>query len=226
MPHPFPYRNVTVFDLYPHVCTLLHKLYTFGEYLNDPLGFQVRDIMCNISAYFPNIVDIPCTEALNEGRVETLPVNSDEENKDDDFKAAETEDDDVDLEDEVAKVEVRFNVAIMSDVVEKGNPFFLILCDKALFMNAETFTNNWRSEWPGQEMLIRGLYHERVSTRQQGHTVMYKLIKEKEAYAASDHVIFSDFAMLPAYTWKQGCHADDYRRTEVQMIGQWLLGRP
>jgi hypothetical protein len=181
---------------------MLHKLYAFGEYLNVPLGFQVRDIMCNAAAHFPNIVNIPRTEALNEGRVETLLVNSDEENEDDDFEAAEAEEDDVDLEDGAVKVEVRFNVAIMSDVVEKGDPFFLILCDKALFVNAETFTDDWGNEWPGREMLIRGFYYERVSVYQRGHTVMYRLIKEKEAYAASDHVICSNFAILLAYTWK------------------------
>jgi hypothetical protein len=117
--------------------------------------------MCNASAHVRNGVDIPSTEALNEESVETLAVHSDEENEDDDFEAAKAEDDDVDLEDEAAKVEVGFNVAVMSDVLEKGDPFFLILCDKALFLNSETFTDDCGNEWPEEEMLMRGFYYER-----------------------------------------------------------------
>jgi hypothetical protein len=98
--------------------------------------------MCNASAHVPNIIDIRSTKALNEEKMETLLVNLDEENEDDDFEAAEAEDDDVDLEDEAAKVEVGFIVAVMSDVVEKGNPFFFILCDEALFVNVETFIDD------------------------------------------------------------------------------------
>ena len=85
-------------------------------------------------------------------------MNSYKENKDDDFEAVEAKDDDVDLKDEVAKVEVRFNITVMFDVVEKGDPFFLILCEKVLFVNVETFTDEWGNEWPGQKMLIRGFY--------------------------------------------------------------------
>jgi hypothetical protein len=139
---------------------------------------------------------------LIEDGNETLPVHSDEENGDDDFEAAEIEDEDVDLEEEAVKIQVGFNVAVMSDVIEKGDPFFLILCNKVLFFNPKAFTDDWGNEWPERDMLTRGFYYERISAYQRGQTVMYKLIQEKEAFAASQHVLCSDFPMLPAYTQK------------------------
>jgi hypothetical protein len=71
-----------------------------------------------------------------------LPIHFDKENEDDDFEVVEIEDEDVDLEEEAAKVEVDFNIAVISAVIEKGDPFFLIFCDKVLFINPQAITDN------------------------------------------------------------------------------------
>jgi hypothetical protein len=80
----------------------------------------------------------------------------------------------LDLQDEVARV--------MSDIVENGDSFFIILYDKALYMNLETFTNERGNKWSSGYMLIRG-YYQRVSALQRGNSVTYELIKNKPAYA-------------------------------------------
>jgi hypothetical protein len=62
-----------------------------------------------------------------------LPIHFDKENEDDDFEVVEIEDEDVDLEEEAAKVEVDFNIAVISAV---------IFCDKVLFINPQAITDN------------------------------------------------------------------------------------
>ena len=52
-------------------------------------------------------------------------------------------------------MEVGFNVAVMADGLEKNNPYFIILYDKPLFLNPETFIDEWSNEWPKRELLIR-----------------------------------------------------------------------
>jgi hypothetical protein len=77
--------------------------------------------------------------------------NSDGENEDDNLEQAEgndEDDEDDELEDEAARVEVGFNIAVMADGLEKGNPYFIILCDKPLFLNLETFTDDWVTTGP------------------------------------------------------------------------------
>jgi hypothetical protein len=73
----------------------------------------------------------------------------------------------------------------MADGLEKGDPYFIILCDKPLFLNPDTFTDDWDNDWPKGELLIRGFYYERISSHQRDQIVMYRLIKEKHAFPAS-----------------------------------------
>ena len=58
----------------------------------------------------------------------------------------------------------------MFDVVKNNDSFFIILCEKALYMNLETFTDEWKNEWSNRDMLIRGLYYERVLAYKRGKT--------------------------------------------------------
>jgi hypothetical protein len=58
-----------------------------------------------------------------------LVTISEEENKDDTLEQAEANDEDVQLEDKVAKLEVGFNVGAMVDDLGKGDPYLIILCD-------------------------------------------------------------------------------------------------
>ena len=113
---------------------------------------------------------------MTEDGDDALPIHSDDENEDNDFEATKAKDEDVDLEEEAAKIQVGFNVAVMSDVIEKGDPFFLILCNKVLFFNPKAFTDDWGNEWPEGDILISGFYYERFSAYQRGQTVMYRLI--------------------------------------------------
>lgn len=43
-------------------------------------------------------------------------------------------------------MEVGFNVAVMANGLEKDNPYFIILCDKSLFLNPDTFIDDWGND--------------------------------------------------------------------------------
>jgi hypothetical protein len=69
------------------------------------------------------------------GSVREVEDNSDGENEDNNLEQVEGNHEDDDLEVKAARVEVGFNVAVMADGLEKGDPYFIILCDKPLFLN-------------------------------------------------------------------------------------------
>jgi hypothetical protein len=49
---------------------------------------------------------------------------------------------DEDIENEATKVEVGDNFAVISDELQNGDPFYVILCDKPLHQCEATFEDN------------------------------------------------------------------------------------
>jgi hypothetical protein len=122
--------------------------------------------------FFSNIVVATTTTDIAIDEV----IDSNPKNEDNILEAAEEDDDDLDLEDEAIRVEVDFDVAVMSDVVKNNDSFFIILCEKAFYMNLETFTDEWKNKWSSRDMLIRGFYYERVSAYKRGKNMIYGLL--------------------------------------------------
>ena len=94
------------------------------------------------------------------------------------------------------KVELGFMFAILIDGIKKGDPFCLIICQRPLFKNDKTFTDNWGQEWMRGDMLVGGFCYERRTTTVRGRVITYELLKDKPAYGYLHHMICSGFAML------------------------------
>lgn len=156
----------------------------------------------NAPCHAASIVDVASEGIAEHIEEDNLEEEFDSQDEDDVLEAAENDDDDIDLEEEASKVEVGFNVAVMCDGVERGDPFFVILCDRVLYSNPETFVDDWGNTWSKGDMLVRGFYYSRISSGRRGPNVMYEILKDRPAYACSHHVICSDFLMLPTYAKK------------------------
>jgi hypothetical protein len=90
---------------------------------------QIREIIGSALAHVASNLEVLDLGFLHEGHIDNLVTISEEENKDDTLEQAEANDEDVQLEDKVAKLEVGFNVGAMVDDLGKGDPYLIILCD-------------------------------------------------------------------------------------------------
>jgi hypothetical protein len=60
------------------------------------------------------------------------------------LKNSDTNDD---IESKVVKVEVGDNFAVIVEELENGNPFFVVLCNKALHRCEAMFEDGWGNKW-------------------------------------------------------------------------------
>ncbi len=54
---------------------------------------------------------------------------------------------DGDLESKATRVELGDNFVVISNDLENGDPFFVVLCNKPLHMCEQTFEDNWGNTW-------------------------------------------------------------------------------
>lgn len=109
-------------------------------------------------------------------------------------------DEEEDAESETLKVEVGDNFAVISDELKKGDPSYMILCDKALHQCQETFEDEWRNQWYEGDMILCGFsYHQVLGQR--GLNTSYRLLNDSPlAYAYSHLALKANFPMLPSAT--------------------------
>ncbi len=77
----------------------------------------------------------------------------------------DSEIDDEGFESEVAKVEVGDNFAVISNELENGDPFYVILCDQALHECEATFGDDWGNTWYASEMLLHCVWYHHVPSQ-------------------------------------------------------------
>ncbi len=109
---------------------------------------------------------------------------------------------DGDLESEAIRVELGDNFVVISNDLENGDPFFVVLCNNPLHMCEQTFENNWRNTWYQGGMILGGVWYDKVS-HQQGTNISYKLLIDYgPTYVYSHLVVASKFPMFPSTTQK------------------------
>ncbi len=64
-----------------------------------------------------------------------------------------------DLEFEAAKVEVGDTFVVIIDELDNGDPFYFILCNKALYRCEETFEDDQGNTYYTSDMILRGLWY-------------------------------------------------------------------
>jgi hypothetical protein len=69
------------------------------------------------------------------------------------------------FESEATKVEVGDNFAIISDELENGDPFYVILCDWVLHECEATFENDWGNTWYVGEMFLSSLWYHHIPSQ-------------------------------------------------------------
>jgi hypothetical protein len=114
--------------------------------------------------------------------------------------------DDLDTKDDIeikaTKVEIGNNYAIVSDELENGDAFFVILCNKSLHRCMENFNDGWGNMWYEGDMILGGIWYKRMvgpSTQNPS----YMLLKDVHPIVTYSHlVIKSKFPMLPNATRK------------------------
>jgi hypothetical protein len=110
--------------------------------------------------------------------------------------------DDGDLEFEATRVELDDNFVIISNDLENGDPFFVVLCNKPLHMCEQTFEDNWGNAWYKGDMILRGVWYDKVSHQQGTNISNMLLIDFGPTYVYSHLVVASKFPMLPSATRK------------------------
>jgi hypothetical protein len=110
--------------------------------------------------------------------------------------------DDGDLESKVTRVKLGDNFVVISNDLENGDPFFVVFCDKSLRMCEQTFEDNWGNTWYQGDMILQGVWYDKVS-HQQGINISYRLlIDSRPTYVYSHLVVTSKFPMLSSATQK------------------------
>jgi hypothetical protein len=109
---------------------------------------------------------------------------------------------DEDIESKVAKVEVGNNLAIISDELENGDPFYVLLCDNPLHQCEATFEDDWGNQWYEGEMILRIFWYHHVPDQRGQHT-SYRLLNDASLIFAHSHLVLkSNFLILPNATMK------------------------
>jgi hypothetical protein len=70
--------------------------------------------------------------------------------------------DDSDMEFEATNVEIGENVVVITDELENGNPFYILLCNRPLHRCQETFEHKWGNIWLKGNITIGGVLYQRV----------------------------------------------------------------
>jgi hypothetical protein len=70
--------------------------------------------------------------------------------------------DDGDMEFEATNVEIGDNVIIIANELENGDPFYILLCNRPLHRCQDTFEDEWENIWYEGDMIIRGVWYQRV----------------------------------------------------------------
>jgi hypothetical protein len=71
-------------------------------------------------------------------------------------------DTDDNIESEATKAKVGDNFVVIAKEWENGNPFFVILCDKALHHCEATFKDGWGNKWYNSHMLPGGIWYHHM----------------------------------------------------------------
>jgi hypothetical protein len=58
------------------------------------------------------------------------------------------------------KVELGFNFAVISQEIEKNDPFYIVICNRPQFRNPYAFTDDRGNQWCEGDVLIKGSYYE------------------------------------------------------------------
>jgi hypothetical protein len=75
------------------------------------------------------------------------------------------------IESEVAKVKVGDNFVVIVEEWENGNPFFVVLCDKALHHYEATFKDGWGNKWYKSDMLPSGIWYHHMLGQKGPNTI-------------------------------------------------------
>jgi hypothetical protein len=98
-------------------------------------------------------------------------------------------------------VQVGENVAVPTDLAHE--PFWIVLCDRAIHIVQESFTDAWDNSFVVGDVVIRGYYYECM---QEGSRSYFLSTNKPQAYLFAHLVLASKFSMPPTQHVVKGSH--------------------
>jgi hypothetical protein len=91
---------------------------------------------------------------------------------------------------------VRDNCVVVSNELEDGDAFSVVICNKPLHRCMENFNHGWGSTWYEGDMILGGIWYKRM-VRPSTQNLSYMLFKDAHLVVTYSHcVIKSKFPML------------------------------
>ena len=62
---------------------------------------------------------------------------------------------------QVGRMEIGDNFVVISDELQNGDPFHVVLCDTPLHTSKSTFEDGWENTWFHRDMILTSTYYKR-----------------------------------------------------------------